>query len=310
MPIFDTFSKRQKKLRGEVPDVFTYDDIPPSLRIQICHIWKQSLGIESGDYTGLNPIYSQIQESLAAEFGLFSLGDSLHGNAGAIVSYFTRQADTTQALDMIELSFAYLVRASNDYRWRGVWRQQISADQAISDLNQRFLEHGIGYAFAAADGGGQLIRKDNEHLHKNAVMPALRLLHEEGFKGASDEYRSAHQHYRQGSYKECLNNCLKAFESTLKTICSKKKWTFNSTDTASRLIETCLNNGLLPSFMQTHLGTVKSALESAIPTIRNKLGGHGQGAQPVQVPPFYAEYLLNETASTIVFLVEAYKAIK
>ena len=59
--------------------------------------------------------------------------------------------------------------------------------------------------------------------------------------------------------------------------------------------------------MQTHLGTVRSALESAIPTLRNKLGGHGQGVEPKQVPSYYAEYLLHETASTIVFLLKAFK---
>ena len=62
--------------------------------------------------------------------------------------------------------------------------------------------------------------------------------------------------------------------------------------------------------MQTHLGTVKSALESAIPTVRNKLGGHGQGVQPVNIPAYYAEYLLHETAATIVFMIEAYKLTK
>ena len=148
----------------------------------------------------------------------------------------------------------------------------------------------------------QLIRKDNEHLHKEAVIPALRLLHEEGFAGADAEYRRAHEHYRKGAYKECLNECLKAFESTMKTICARKKWSYNQTDTASALIEICLNNGLLPSFMKPHLG--------AIPTVRNKLSGHGQGEHPKDVPKFYAEYLLHETAATIVFLVDAYKALK
>ena len=32
MAIFDLFSKRQKALRGDVPDVYTYDDLPNSLR--------------------------------------------------------------------------------------------------------------------------------------------------------------------------------------------------------------------------------------------------------------------------------------
>jgi hypothetical protein len=96
----------------------------------------------------------------------------------------------------------------------------------------------------------------------------------------------------------------------MKIICKKRSWQFKDGDTASTLIDICLNNGLLPAFMQTHLGTVKSALQSAIPTLRNKLSGHGQGDQIQNVPQYYAEYLLHETAATIVFLVDAYKALK
>jgi hypothetical protein len=141
-------------------------------------------------------------------------------------------------------------------------------------------------------------------------MPALRLLHEEGFEGVNDEYRAAHRHYRSHAYKECLNECLKAFESTMKTICAKKKWPFNTTDTAKTLIETCLKNNLLSPFLQSHLGAIKSLLESSIPPVRNKMSGHGQGPEPTEVPQYFAEYLLYETATTIVFLVRAYKALK
>jgi len=38
MAILELFSKRQKKLRGEVPDVYQYTDIPNPLRVQIIHI--------------------------------------------------------------------------------------------------------------------------------------------------------------------------------------------------------------------------------------------------------------------------------
>ena len=44
MAIFDLFSKRQKKLRGEAPDVYSYDEIPNALRVQIVHIWQDVLG--------------------------------------------------------------------------------------------------------------------------------------------------------------------------------------------------------------------------------------------------------------------------
>ena len=309
MGIIETFSKRQKRLKGEVTDVFTYNDIPDGLRVQICHIWKRCLGLEKRDYMGHNPIYLELEENLAAEFGLFSLGDKNFGLPNIIVKYFMNSANTEQALDMIQMSFQFVVTANHNYEWKMSWRPQISSSEAIHDLNKRFLEHGVGYAFVDGESP-QLIRKDNDHLHEEVVTPALRLLHEEGFAGANAEYRKAHEHYRQGSYKECLNECLKAFESTMKTICTRRKWNYKPSDTASSLIDTCLKNDLLPTFMQTHLGTIRSALESAIPTLRNKLSGHGQGVQPTNVPKYYAEYLLHETAATIVFLVDAYKALK
>jgi hypothetical protein len=306
MSIVDTFSKRQRRLKGEAADVFTYDVISQALRVQISNILAKCLGVPNRNYVGDNPAYKHLHETLATEFGFFHFPSWLQGDGPALINYFTNDASTEQALDMIDVFFRYAIFWS--YSAQANWLAPISGDEAVADLNTRFLEHGVGYAFVGGESP-QLIRKDNEHLHAEAVLPALRLLHEQGFAGANAEYRKAHEHYMNGDHKECLVDCLKAFESTMKTICAKRKWAYKDTDTASTLIDTCLKSGLLPPFMQTHLGTVKSALESAIPTVRNRLGGHGQGVQPKEVPQFYAEYLLHETAATIVFLVDAYKAL-
>jgi hypothetical protein len=51
-------------------------------------------------------------------------------------------------------------------------------------------------------------------------------------------------------------------------------------------------------------------LESGVPTARNRLGGHGQGAKPTSVPDHIVAYLLHMTASTIVFLIEADRALE
>ena len=51
MAIFNLFSKRQKALRGDVPDVYTYDDLPNALRVQIVYIWSDVLGSDK-DYYG------------------------------------------------------------------------------------------------------------------------------------------------------------------------------------------------------------------------------------------------------------------
>ena len=44
--IIDIFSKRLRRLRGDVPDVYSYETIPQGLRIQIVYIWKDTLGGE------------------------------------------------------------------------------------------------------------------------------------------------------------------------------------------------------------------------------------------------------------------------
>ena len=56
------------------------------------------------------------------------------------------------------------------------------------------------------------------------VKPALNFLSQPFLKGAQHEFLRAHEHYRAGRSKEALNESLKAFESTLKSVCVKRKW--------------------------------------------------------------------------------------
>ena len=49
MDVVDIYPKRQKRLRGEVPDVYSYDALPKALRVQIVHIWRDALG-DAADY--------------------------------------------------------------------------------------------------------------------------------------------------------------------------------------------------------------------------------------------------------------------
>lgn len=309
MAVFDTFSKRLKRLNDLTPDIFTYDEIPTTLRVQICHILERCCGQTRDNYGNQNKAYAVMHKQMATEFGMFKFQNYILGNYEAIIDFFVNKANNVQALDMIDMAFQYAVFFHKDRNWKIANNINLSIEDAIDELNIRFNEHAIGYCFIH-EGHPQLIRKDNEHMHKDVVLPALQLLHDHDFAGANSEYRSAHHHYKNDNQKECLVDCLKAFESTMKTICKKMNWAYKETDTASTLISVCLNNGLFPKFMQTHLGTIKSALESAIPTVRNKMGGHGDGEKPKQVPRYYSEYLLYETATTIIFLISAYKELK
>lgn len=310
MAIIDLFSKRQKKLRGEVPDVYSYKALPEALRTQIVHIWLDTLGNADQWFDGqVSQAYQFIVDTLCREHGLFQLpGASKYGKRdylNELVNYFLNEQDVERALDAVELAFGLIDRFTRE--WEYLHRRDASekADAAISELNARMKEHGIGYQYA----NHEIIRIDSEFVHAEVVIPALRLLNKKQYLGAQQEFLKAHEHYRTGNSKEALNEALKAFESLMKAICEKRKWKYNATSAAKDLIKVCFENGLVPPFWDQHYASLRSLLESSVPTGRNKLSGHGQGSQPTDVPSHIVAYMLHMTASAIVFLAEAEAAL-
>ena len=191
-----------------------------------------------------------------------------------------------------------------DYQRQGELKVSQLPEDAISELNHRFREHAIGYQY----NNGQIVRVDSGFIHAEVVVPALSLLSSQHFKGAEQEFRSAHEHYRKKEYKDAIVDALNAFESTMKTICDKCGWSYSKAASAKELINVVLENELAPKYLQSHLSGLRSVLEAGVPTVRNKTSGHGQGAQLITVPEYLAAYVLYLTASNIVLLVEGYKA--
>lgn len=173
------------------------------------------------------------------------------------------------------------------------------------ELNHRFKEHGVGYEYSE----DQIIRIDSQLIHSEVVKPALRLLSESGFEGAHHEFLAAHEHFRHRRYKEALNEALKAFESTIKVIADVRGWAINRGDTANKLVKACMDNGLFPSYYESHLSALSNLLVGGVPSIRNKEAGHGQGAVVKAIDPHIVAYTLHMTASAIVLFVQSYKAM-
>jgi len=301
---YEIFSKRQKLGRGE-PDVFQYEFIPPAFRVQVIHIWGDTLGHSHPRYKNKSgQIYDFIHDHLCREYGCFQLSKDPYQTTENKLRLFLGQCST--ALDVIELSFRCITNLLSDPNERYAPNSAMTAEAAVAELNERFREHGVGYQFES----GIIVRVDSQFLHSDAVKPALELLASEHYAGANQEFLRAFEHYRKGDAKECLNECLKAFESTMKAICTKRKWVFNATDTAKTLIDVCVRRGLFPAAILSHITGFRSALESGIPTVRNRMSAHGQGPAIVDVPAYYASYMLHLTATTIQLLAEAEKALK
>ena len=239
-------------------------------------------------------LYRILHEALAQEYGLSVLADGKNAR-DRVQAFLAKTADIEQMLDVIKVALQLA-----DQHLGGEAR--LNPSEAIKELNHRFREHGVGYQIE----GSAAIRVDSTYIHKKIVRPALTVLRATHFENAEAEFRKAHEHYRHRRYGEANAGCLMALESTLKVICHRCGWQFDAEkDTAWRLIDIVFREGLIPDYLQSQLGALRSVLVSGVPTIRNRAGGHGAGVKRREVPEHLASYTLHLTAAAILFLADA-----
>src|SRR6266853_3473460 len=286
MSIISTFSKRKKLVeKAGKPDIFQYAELPQQFRVQATHIIADALGFAvlrnpfGDNHSPTFELWFSIFKTQCREQGVYSLSRSGSNPQSQCLDYIL-QADTDQTLDIIELSLRVIefvlptINSSFDGQSVGI---TLKPQEAIADMNARFMEHNLGYQYT----NNKIVRVDSEFIHREIVQPAMRLLNEAQFSGASDEFVRAFDHYRYHRYKEAINEAAKAFESTMKTICDLRRWTRKPGATARDLIQIMLDKGIVPPEMATHFSGLRSALESGLPTVRNKNSAHGQGLDPI-----------------------------
>lgn len=314
MAALETFHERQMRLRGDLPDVYVYDNVPKPLRVQIVQIMEEVLGDEEayddmyGSARRIQQAYKFAVELMRKSIGEFRLppASALSGEdfRQELRDYLLTESHTEKFMSAVELVCRLMERIASDQEYRRVDKAAEIAAEGISDINARMRQHGVGYEYDR-----QIIRIDSELVHAEAVKPALSLLRETRYAGAQQEFLNAFDHYRGGNTKEALTDALKSIESTLKVIYTKREWTFHPHDPIKKLLEVAFTNGLIPPYWQSHFTSLRSMLESSVPTARNRTSGHGQGVEIREVPDYLASYVLHMSASTIVFLVKAEQAL-
>lgn len=245
--------------------------------------------------------------TLAHEYEVFELAKGKHVQDKCL-SFLLQTDKVEECLDFVELSLRLVRQMAVHYSKRSTARdrEREHCENTITELNYRLREQGVGYQFEEKE----LIRVDSQYIHSEVVKPAIALLHDAKFSGASEEFLQAHGHYRAKRYPEAIAGALKSFESTMKGICDVRKWEYPESATAKGLIDIIFSKELIPSSLTSQFTGLRSVLESGLPTVRNKQGGHGQGKDPVAIPSHLAAYALHLAASNIVMLLEAHKALK
>ena len=154
MPIYDIYSRQKRRAEQTEPDVYQYDRIPRTLRVQIEHIWNDSIGpyYDPGpDYemgstpTHNNAAWRFIRHAVCREKGRLSLVNETNSKTDCI-GYLHQEENVDDLFDLVQFSFRYIDRVigrMEDYKRRELGIKQ-DPDDAIKELNFRFREAVIG----------------------------------------------------------------------------------------------------------------------------------------------------------------------
>lgn len=292
----ELYSRRNRD-RSQDPDVYIYDSFSEAFRNQCFHIIEDIVGVANQ-----NAYSNRLEEDLcscyAREKGLKSLVSQYgYSNTLSAIERYLDKSNDNDVLDFIDYCFGIMEEPAFTRKFGYNFGKQL--ERGIEELNHRFRQHSLGYEFI----NGEIIQKTNEFIHQEIIKPALRVLNDDRFQGANDEYLTAFDHLRAGNNKDAILNAGKAFESTMKVICTEMRYSFEpNKDAVKNLVQVLKQNNFFPSYLESYLNNLCTILGEGASVVRNKESGHGQGEEVRSTADEYVEYVLNSVASNILFL--------
>ncbi len=311
--IFETYAQRKRMhARSGEEDVYVYDEASAHLRHQICMTLAEAIGeyyVFSGDEfhnpPHANEWWEQIDRICRKEIQSYLKYANERNLAARFLNFLTVVPHIDDFLSGVELGCLVLslIDDRHDFKERAALQK---AGPAIEEINQRFVQHGVGFQFE----NRQIIRIDSKLVHAEIIKPALSLLAASDFAKANADFMTAHRHYRAGEYKDSITASNRAFESMLKAICDLEKWEYGKGDRAPELISKVRNNGLFTHDFDKSFDAYIAMLKTGLPAVRNDAGGHGEGLLAPAVTAQIARFAINLTASNILLLGESFDAYK
>ena len=183
-------------------DVYEYNKFPEEFINQSFYIIMDFIDLYKGNYPiSSEKIWKEIYDIFVRQIGVISLeGYNSYDSHAPRVERYYRTHNGNDLLNLIDLIFVYfdcILRKNHPHSYYNI--SEI-LDNSISELNYRFKQYGLGYEFT----NGELIKKTNEIIHSEIIQPALKLLHDEKFKGAEDEFLLAFSNYKDGKNKDAI----------------------------------------------------------------------------------------------------------
>lgn len=210
----------------------------------------------------------EVESDLLTEHGWTRVPDFVAPKelqAGQQIRWLVTVGAGPLVFDAIELAFSHM--ASTDQE---PFRQA---------LNSRLELHGCPWRFT----DGEFFMLDADFVGARLAMTAQEALSANNFAGAADEYAQAQRKLASGEVKDAIGDACKSFESVLKVLTGQAHV---NADTLTKALVSQDYMADLPK--EIHDGFRQTVL-MALPFLRNKLAGHGQGSDVIEVPTIYGE---------------------
>lgn len=263
-------------------------DIHPDARKKIW-AWllknNHSRGVQrdpNDNWISNSSILEEAEDELLTEHGWDEIPGSpkpANGEYFVGAKYLALHGDGQFVFDILEL-------ASN-------WMDTKGKETFRNKINQIFELHDCPWRFS----DGEFFKLDSDFVGARLAVDAHDALTANNFTGAADEYAKSRQEFASGDIKDAILYAGKSFESILKIFTGLEH------ANADRLLKDMLGKGYFDDLPESiRLGFLDQVLKS-LPFLRNKLGGHGQGPNVIEVPPVYGELSIQLAAAFHNFLI-------
>ncbi len=144
---------------------------------------------------------------------------------------------------------------------------------------------------------GEFFKLDSDFMGERLSSGAHDALAKNNFDGAAQEYARARQDIASGDAKDAIFYAGKSFESVMKVL------TGRASGNADQLIKALRDDGYFDDLPEDFRSGFCEQVLKSLPTLRNKLGGHGQGKTVVAVPAIYGELSIQMAAAFHNFMI-------
>jgi hypothetical protein len=306
MPISDTLTRRLEAAKqAATPDPLIINPISSRVRNQFWHaLWGLLDRLTVDDWHAFTEVLRTRWDTERGVYDRYMRSQSPSNLRDDTHNFFVDATDE-EARDFIEIGCSL---SNMEIRGHFVRKRhsEIPINNMLIEVNTRLREAQLAYRFEPQLN--QLIIEISQQTHKAIIRPTLSLLAQPGFEIAKQDFAAAFELLADGNWKDAVTAAGRAFEATMKAICTSRGWAFDSAKSrAGDLVTICVNKGLFPPWFAQSAQAFVAMMKSGVSSVRNNAGAHGQAPDDEAVTETIARYAINQAAATMLLLLERHR---